>query len=165
MAGQGRAAPCGLGARDSLRLEVGYPLYGNDIDDTVNPYEARLGWIVKLQKGVRFRGMEALQAIKTKGPTRRLVGFRCGGRTIPRPGYDVFLNDRKVDVVRSGGFSPSLGEGIGTTYLPTHSEAPGTMMEIEARGRRDAIEAMARHDVGSHTSLGSIHPTVTEILE
>jgi aminomethyltransferase len=142
VAGQGRAVPCGLGARDSLRMEVGFPLYGNDIDDTVNPYEARLGWIVKLEKGVPFRGMEALLAVKTKGPARRLVGLRCVGRTIPRPGYDVFLNEHKVDVVRSGGFGPSIGEGIGTTYLPTHSEKPGTRIEIEARGRRVEAEVV-----------------------
>jgi len=142
VAGQGRAAPCGLGARDSLRLEAGYALYGNDIDETTNPYEARLGWIVKLQKGVPFRGMAALQAIKAKGPARHLVGFHCNRRTIPRPGYDVYLNDHKVDVVRSGGFGPSLGEGIGTTYLPTHSVAPGTIIEIEYRGRRVESEVV-----------------------
>jgi aminomethyltransferase len=136
VAGEGRAAPIGLGARDSLRLEMGYALYGNDIDETVNPYEARLGWIVKLQKGVVFRGMRALEAVKAKGPTRQLVGFRCDGRNIPRPGYAVFLNDHRVDTVRSGGFSPSLGEGIGTTYLPPHSVDPGTKIEIDYRGKR-----------------------------
>jgi len=136
VAGQGRAVPCGLGARDSLRLEMGYALYGNDIDDTINPYEARLAWIVKLEKGVPFKGQQALRAIKAKGPDRRLVGFKGTGKVIPRHGYDVYLKGRKVDVVRSGGFSPSLGEGIGTTYLPPHSVEPGTVIEIDARGRR-----------------------------
>ncbi len=137
LVGQGRGTPCGLGARDSLRLEAGYALYGNDIDETTNPYEARLGWIVKLKKGAPFVGRRALEAIKEKGPGRRLVGFRCGARgAIPRPGYDVLLNGHKVDTVRSGGFSPSLQLGIGTTYLPTHSVDPGTAIEIEARGRR-----------------------------
>lgn len=135
VAGEGRATPVGLGARDSLRLEMGYALYGNDIDETVNPYEARLGWIVKLQKGVVFRGKRALEAVKEKGPTRRLVGFRCTGKTIPRPGYGVFLNNHRVDTVRSGGFSPSLEQGIGTTYLPTHSESPGTKIEVECGGK------------------------------
>ena len=97
---------------------------------------------MKLQKGVPFRGRDALQAIKAKGPTRQLVGFQCHGRMIPRPGYDVYLNDHKVDVVRSGGFGPSLGVGIGTTYLPTHSVAPGTMIEIEYRGRRVEAEVV-----------------------
>ncbi len=137
LVGQGRGTPCGLGARDSLRLESGYALYGNDIDETVNPYEARLGWIVKLDKGAPFVGKHALMEIKARGPGRKLVGFTCGAKgAIPRPGYDVYLNDHKADVVRSGGFSPSLQVGIGTTYLPTHSIKPGTKIEIEARGRR-----------------------------
>ena len=119
------AVPCGLGARDSLRLEVAYPLYGNDIDDTISPYEARLGWIVTLMR------------LKEVGVTRKLVGFVCEERgAIPRPGYGVYLNDRQVDTVRSGGFSPSLGHGIGTAILPTHSAEPGTTIEIDARGRR-----------------------------
>ena len=134
--GQGRGVPCGLGARDSLRLEMGYPLYGNDIDDTVNPYEAGLGWIVKLQKGAPFTGLQALEEVKMKGPQRKLVGFVCDEKgAIPRHGYDVLLKDRKVDVVRSGGFSPSLEKGIGTTYLPTHSAEPGTEIAIQAHGK------------------------------
>jgi aminomethyltransferase len=142
VAGKGRAEPVGLGARDSLRLEVGYPLYGNDIDDTTNPYEAGLGWIVKLNKGVPFAGRSALETVKVKGHQRRLVGFKCVDRVIPRHGYDVYLKDRKVDVVRSGGYSPSLGIGIGTTYLPTHSIDPGTRIEIDARGKRVAAEVV-----------------------
>ncbi len=142
VAGRGRAAPCGLGARDTLRLEVGYPLYGNDIDDTVNPYEARLGWIVKLDKGAPFVGRRALEAIKARGgPSRRLVGLTIEGKgAIPRHGYDVYLKDRKVDIVRSGGFSPSLQMGIGTTFLPTHSVDPGTAIQIGVRGKR--VEAV-----------------------
>ncbi len=140
--GKGRGEPCGLGARDLLRLEVGYPLYGNDIDDTTNPYEARLGWIVKLGKGAPFAGKRALDAIKAKGVTRKLVGFVTTERTIPRHGYDVYLKDRKVDVVRSGGFSPSLKRGIGTTYLPTHSIEPGTKLEMDVRGKRVGAEVV-----------------------
>jgi aminomethyltransferase len=142
VAGTGRATPCGLGARDTLRLEMGYALYGNDIDDTVNPYEARLGWIVKLDKGAPFVGREALRAIKAKGVHRRLVGFTCVERAIPRHGYDVYLKDRKVDVVRSGGFSPTLQRGIGTTFLPTHSVDPGTAIEIDVRGKRVVAEVV-----------------------
>jgi len=143
LVGQGRGVPCGLGARDSLRLEAGYALYGNDIDDTVNPYEARLGWIVKLNKGVPFVGMRALERIKEDGPKRRLVGFKCQGRaTIPRAGYDVYLNGHKVDTVRSGGFSPSLEVGIGTTFLPAHSVEPGTKIEIAGRGRKIEAEVV-----------------------
>jgi aminomethyltransferase len=135
--GPGRAAPIGLGARDSLRLEVGYPLYGNDIDDTTNAYEARLGWIVKLDKGAPFTGMAALQGIKATGVTRKLVGFVPEEKgVIPRHGMDVYVAGRKVDVVRSGGYAPSLKQPIGTTYLPSHSVEPGTRFEIEVRGRR-----------------------------
>lgn len=136
LAGAG-VPPIGLGARDSLRLEAGLALYGNDIDDTVNPYEARLGWIVKLQKGAPFTGKAALQDINANGPTRKLVGFSSDQKgVIPRPGMDVYLKDHKVDVVRSGGFSPSLGRGIGTTYLPTHSVDPGTIFQVDVRGKR-----------------------------
>ncbi len=142
LVGEGRGEPIGLGARDTLRLEVGYPLYGSDIDDTTNPYEARLGWIVKLNKGAPFGGRHALQEIKAKGVTRKLVGFTTEKRALPRHGYDVYLKDRKVDVVRSGGFSPSLGCGIGTTYLPTHSTDPGTVIELEARGKRSQAEVV-----------------------
>jgi aminomethyltransferase len=136
------AVPCGLGARDTLRLEMGYALYGNDIDDTVNPYEARLGWIVKLQKHGGFMGQAALEAIKAEGPTRRLVGFRCVERAIPRQGYEVFLEGRQVDVVRSGGFSPSLQVGIGTTFLPAGTTAPGTEIELGVRGKRVRAEVV-----------------------
>jgi aminomethyltransferase len=143
LVGAGRAEPAGLGARDSLRLEMGYALYGNEIDEAINPYEARLGWIVKLGKGAPFVGKKALQSIKAKGPTRRLVGFVCPEKgAIPRHGYDVYLNSRKVDVVRSGGFSPSLKQAIGTTYLPTHSTEPGTKIEIDCRGKRVAGEVV-----------------------
>jgi aminomethyltransferase len=137
LVGSGRAEPVGLGARDSLRLEAGYALYGNDIDDAINPYEAGLGWIVKLKKPVRFVGQAPLEAIKEKGPSRKLVGFKMTERgAIPRHGYDVYLSDHKVDVVRSGGFAPTLKEAIGTTYLPSHSTEPGTQILVDCRGKR-----------------------------
>jgi aminomethyltransferase len=144
LVGPGRAAPVGLGARDSLRLEMGYPLYGNDIDDTINVYEAGLGWIVKLGKGAPFNGRDVLEQVKgSGGPTRRLVGYKVIERgSIPRHGYDVFLADRRVDIVRSGGFSPSLQTAIGTTYLPTHSTQPGSKIEIDCRGERVAAEVV-----------------------
>lgn len=141
--GPGRAAPIGLGARDSLRLEVGYPLYGFDIDDSVNPYEAGLGWIVKLDKGAPFVGRAALEQIKAKGPTRKLVGFKCLEKgVIPRHGYEVRLANRQVDIVRSGGFSPTLKEAIGTTFLPTHSTVPGTRFHIDCRGKKVEAEVV-----------------------
>jgi aminomethyltransferase len=142
--GHGRGQPVGLGARDSLRLEAGYPLYGNDIDDTVNPYEAGLGWIVKLDKGAPFTGRAALETVKRQGPKRKLVGFRMKEKgSIPRHGYDVYLKGTKVDTVRSGGFGPSVGEAIGTTYLPSHSVDPGTEIEVDCRGKKVKAEVVS----------------------
>jgi aminomethyltransferase len=110
--------PCGLAARDTLRLEMRYALYGSDIDETVNPYEAALGWIVKLDKG-DFVGRDRLKEIADSGPKRRLVGFRLVERGIPRTGYPVAVDGTEISEVRSGAMSPSLGYGIGTCYLPT----------------------------------------------
>jgi aminomethyltransferase len=138
------ARPIGLGARDSLRLEMGYALYGNEIDDTITPLEAGLGWIVKLDKGAPFVGDAALRAQKQRGVTRRLVGFRVQGRGFPRHGYPVHYEGREVDFVRSGTMSPSLGAGIGTTYLPVAGAKVGTAFEIECRGERLPAEVVAR---------------------
>ena len=138
------APPIGLGARDSLRLEMGYALYGNEIDRTITPYEAGLGWIVKLEKGAPFVGAEALRAQKARGVTRKLVGFKLLGRGIPRHGYPVLLGDKPVDIVRSGAQSPSLGAGIGTTFLPAESAKAGTRFEVESRGERIPAEVVSR---------------------
>jgi aminomethyltransferase len=130
------AAPIGLGARDSLRLEMGYALYGHEIDRTITPLEAGLGWIVKLDKGSPFVGDAALRAQKHRGVTRKLVGFRLEGRGIPRQGATVWHAGRQADVVRSGGMSPSLGVPIGTTFLPAAAAVPGAECEVEIRGER-----------------------------
>ncbi len=142
LVGEDRAQPVGLGCRDSLRLEKGYALYGSDIDDTINAYEAKLGWIVKLKKGVPFVGRAALERIKEAGgPTRKIVGFTMTQKGfIPRHGYGVYLKNHQIDIVRSGGFSPTLGKAIGTTYLPTHSLEPGTKIEIDRKGKRFEAE-------------------------
>jgi aminomethyltransferase len=131
----GDVTPCGLGARDTLRLEMGMALYGNDIDDGVTPYEANLGWIVKLQKG-DFVGREALARQKEAGIPRRLVGFTFDERAIPRHGYPVFYEGQPSGEVRSGTMSPSLGIPIGTAYLPAAGAAEGTRFEVEIRGKR-----------------------------
>jgi aminomethyltransferase len=136
------AQPIGLGARDSLRLEMGYALYGNEIDDTITPLEANLGWIVKLDKGAPFLGQDPLRAQKQRGVTRRLVGFRLDGRGFPRHGYPVHHEGREVDIVRSGTLSPSLGYGIGTTYLPAAAAKPGTRFEVQCRGERIPAEVV-----------------------
>lgn len=136
------AKPIGLGARDSLRLEMGYALYGNEIDDTVTPLEAGLGWILKLDKGVDFSGMAELRAQKQRGVSRKLVGFKLEGRGFPRHGYPVIYGDREVDIVRSGTMSPSLGYGIGTTYLPIEAAKAGTKFAVEVRGERIPAEVV-----------------------
>jgi aminomethyltransferase len=138
------AKPIGLGARDTLRLEMGYALYGNDIDDTLTPLEAGLGWIVKLDKGAPFMGDKALREQKARGVTRKLVGFRLDGRGIPRHGYPVYLEGREVDIVRSGTMSPSLGQPIGTTYLPAGAAKVGTRFEVDIRGERVPAEVVQR---------------------
>ena len=138
------AVPVGLGARDSLRLEMGYALYGNEIDDTITPLEAGLGWIVKLDKGAPFVGAEALRSQKAHGVMRRMIGFKLLERGFPRHGYQVWHGGRPVDVVRSGTMSPSLGEAIGTTYLPTGATRPGSRFEVEIRGERVPAEVVAR---------------------
>ena len=138
------AVPIGLGARDSLRLEMGYALYGQEIDDTITPLEAGLGWIVKLDKGSPFLGLQALKAQKARGVTRKTVGFRLHGRGIARHGYPVWLGDKPVDLVRSGGQSPSLGYAIGTTMLPADAAKLGTRFEVECRGERIPAEVVRR---------------------
>ncbi len=140
----GGAKPIGLGARDSLRTEMGYALYGNEIDRHITPLEAGLGWIVKLDKGAPFTGDTALRAQKIRGVTRKLVGFQLQGRGFPRPGYPVYHEGREVDVVRSGTMSPSLGLPIGTTYLPAAAARVGTKFEVECRGERLPAEVVSR---------------------
>ena len=125
--------PTGLGARDSLRLEMGYPLYGNDIDDETTPLEAGLSWLVKLNKG-DFIGREALQRQKNEGIRRKLTGFHLTERGFPRPGHDVRFRGESAGTVRSGTVSPSLGDGIGTAYLPPDAE-PGDPVEVLIRER------------------------------
>ena len=141
--GAGRAEPAGLGARDTLRLEAGLPLYGNDIDDSVTPYEAGLAFIVKLDKGAPFTGDAALKRQKLDGVTRKLVGFKVTEpKAVARPGFPVFVGGAQVDVVRSGTITPSTNASIGTTYLPTAQAKPGTKIEIDIRGKRVPAEVV-----------------------
>ena len=130
--------PIGLGARDTLRLEMGMALYGNDIDDTTTPLEAGLGWIVKLQKG-DFVGRDALVRQKESGVKRKLVGFTMNERgAIPRHGYPVFAGGAPSGTVCSGTMSPSLGIAIGTAYVPASHASEGSDIEVEIRGKRVA---------------------------
>jgi aminomethyltransferase len=126
----------GLGARDSLRLEMAYPLYGNDIDAGTSPFEAGTGWTVKMKKG-DFVGRKALEAQSAEGLKRKLVGFTLLERGFPRHGYPVFVAGERFGEVRSGIVGPSVGgEGIGTAYLPIAVAKPGTRFEVEIRGKR-----------------------------
>lgn len=131
----GRITPVALGCRDSLRLEMGMALYGNDIDDTITPLEAGLGWLVKMKKG-EFVGRAALERQKAGGIKRKLVGFTFTEKAIPRHGYPVFVNGQPSGTVMSGIMSPSLGVGLGTAYVPTDHAKEGNALEVEIRGKR-----------------------------
>ncbi len=126
--------PIGLGARDTLRLEMGFCLYGNDIDDTTSPLEAGLGWITKFTKP--FINSEALKAQKESGVTKKLVGFELIDKGIPRHGYEVVDADLKpIGVVTSGTQSPSLNKPIGMAYVPTALAKAGAEIFISIRGK------------------------------
>jgi aminomethyltransferase len=131
----GEVTPAGLGARDSLRLEMGMALYGNDLDDTTTPLEAALGWLVKMKKG-DFVGRDALAKQKEDGLKRKLVGFTTTERSFPRHGYPVFAGGKPSGEIRSGTMSPTLGIPIGTAYVPPESATEGSQLEIEIRGKR-----------------------------
>ncbi len=124
--------PIGLGARDTLRLEMKMCLYGNDIDKTTNPLEAGLGWVVKLDKE-DFIGKEVLLQIKVAGIKRRLVAFESQGRGIPRPHYKILKNGRDVGMVTSGTFSPSLKKGIGLGYVAIPYHEVGSTLTIQGK--------------------------------
>lgn len=131
-------APIGLGARDTLRLEMGYCLYGNDIDDTTNPIEGGLGWITKLGKG-DFIGKPVVEKTKAEGAKRSLVGMILKEKAVPRHGYPLMVNGAPVGVVTSGTFSPSLEKGIAMGYVNPPHTAVGSAIQIDIRGK--AVEA------------------------
>jgi len=126
--------PIGLGARDTLRLELKYALYGNDIDQTTNPLEAGLGWITKLDKP-EFVGKAALLKIKAAGLQRKSVGFEMLEPGIPRHGYQVFKDGKEIGIVTSGTQSPTLNKGIGVAYVTPEFSPVNTPIEIEIRGK------------------------------
>ena len=127
--------PIGLAARDTLRMEVKYCLYGNDIDQMTNPLEAGLGWITKLDKG-NFIGRDAIMKIKQAGLGRKLIGFELEGRAIPRHGYPIFNGNSQIGVVTSGMFSPMLQKPIGLGYVPLNYSEVGSKITIDIRGRK-----------------------------
>ncbi len=133
--------PCGLGARDTLRLEAGLALYGHEIDESINPLEAGLGWAVKLKKS-DFIGRDALLAVRREGVKRKLVGVKLLERGIPRQGYEILYEGNAVGQIVSGAISPTLSYGIGTGFVPTELAAPGTQVQIGIRGRHIAAEVV-----------------------
>ena len=126
--------PCGLGSRDTLRLEAGMPLYGNELDRDHNPYEANMGWAVKLEKG-EFVGRAALSRIRERGARRRLVGLVMRDNAVARHGYPVRADGDKTGVITSGNASPTLNEKIAMAYLPTEAAAIGGEVEVVVRDR------------------------------
>jgi aminomethyltransferase len=130
--------PCGLGARDTLRLEVCYPLHGNDITPETDAISAGLGWTCALDKD--FTGAERLRQIKAAGPERKLVAFRMTESAIPRQGMAIAGGGE----VTSGSHSPMLDVGIGMGYVPDATAEPGTSLEIDVRGRPRAAEVVKK---------------------
>ena len=127
--------PIGLGARDTLRMEMGYCLYGNDIDDTTSPIEAGLGWVTKFNK--QFINADTLKQQKEKGVSRKLVGFKIVDKGIPRQGYEIENTDgQTIGHVTSGTMSPSLGVGIGLGYIKKENSAPDSKIFIKIRDKR-----------------------------
>ncbi len=128
-------ALCGLGARDTLRLEAMLNLYGQDMTEETNPFAARLGWTVKLDKETPFVGQEALEEVDERGPDRRLRGLVLEGRGVIRPDYDIYVDDQQVGRVTSGTYAPTLEESIGLGYIDA-DYADASEVDIEMRGRR-----------------------------
>jgi aminomethyltransferase len=132
---QAGVVPCGLGARDTLRLEAAMRLHGNDIDEDTTALEADLGWIVGWKKD-EFTGSAALREQKASGLKRKIVGFEVHDRGIARHGHDAYCNGHKAGIVTSGTQTPFLKKAIGMAYLPIEHTAPGCAFQIDVRGRR-----------------------------
>ena len=136
--------PCGLGARDTLRLEAALLLYGNDIDEETNPWEVGLGWVVSLDDGAEFIGREALVRLKEDGPKRLLVCLRADGRAIMRHGCAVLHSGREAGKVTSGGYSPTLGVSIGMAFVPPELSQEGTELAVDVRGKELPVRVVPR---------------------
>ncbi|HEX2049974.1 MAG TPA: glycine cleavage system aminomethyltransferase GcvT [Actinomycetota bacterium] len=129
------ATPAGLGARDTLRLEMGYALYGHELARDVNPLEANLSWV--LAWDTPFVGRDALQRVRDDGPARRLVGVECSGRGVPRQGYALLRDGERIGELTSGNYSPTLATGIALALVDAaRRPEPGASVEVEGRGRR-----------------------------
>ena len=143
-AGEGRGLlPAGLAARDSLRLEAGMPLYGNELSPDTNPFEAGLGGIVSFKKTEQFVGREALEKVRQEGPARALVGLAGTGRRAGRGGYAVSANGAQIGAITSGQPSPTLGHPIALAYVLPEHEAVGTAVEVDLRGKPEPFTVVA----------------------
>ena len=136
--------PCGLGARDTLRLEAAMHLYGQEMDASTTPLEAGLGWLVHLEMPKPFIGREVLERQTAEGVRKRLVGLKLQGRAIARHGYPVLLNDQVVGEVTSGTWSPSLGEAIALAYVPPAAAKLGTELAVQIRGKSEPAVVVKR---------------------
>ncbi|KEF42071.1 MAG: glycine cleavage system protein T [Cyanobium sp. CACIAM 14] len=136
--------PCGLGARDTLRLEAAMHLYGNEMDTSTTPLEAGLGWLVHLEMPSDFIGRAALERQTAEGVSRRLVGLKLQGRAIARHGYPVLQDGVAVGTVTSGSWSPTLGEAVALAYVPAAAAKPGTELAVEIRGRAEPAVVVKR---------------------
>ena len=134
--------PCGLGARDTLRLEAGMPLYGNELDRATNPFEAGLGRVVKLEKSGDFVGRAALEKVAKDGPAKQLVGLSVTGRGIARHGHPILRDDTATGVVTSGTHSPTLGRPIAMGYVAPADAEPGTILAVEIREQPVSAEVV-----------------------
>jgi len=150
---QGRSygiQPIGLGARDTLRIEMGYPLYGNEIDNNPTPLDAGLGWVIKFDKG-EFLGRGSLLKQKEQGSLRRkLVGLKLLTRGVPRAHYQVFKNGESVGEVTSGTFSPTLNTGVGLCYVSSEYSDVGNHLDVKIRDQLVATEVIQLPFVPSH---------------
>jgi aminomethyltransferase len=134
--------PAGLGARDTLRLEAGYCLYGHELDEQTNPLEANLGWTVKLKKD-EFIGRDALLKVKEQGPKRKLIGIEMVERGVCRGGFAIYENDQQIGTLTSGAPGPTLNKNIGMGYVETAHAVVSKTVDIDIRGKRTAAQIVA----------------------
>lgn len=143
--------PCGLGARDTLRIEAGFPLYGHEIDENISPVEARLLWAVNLQKE-RFIGKESVLKIKAEGPKIKLMGLVMADRALPRQGYTIYQGEHVIGKVTSGTFSPHRGTSIAMGYLDANFAKVGLPVEVDIRGRKYPATLTSKQGLLERTS-------------
>ena len=138
------ATPCGLGARDTLRLETGMHLYGNDISDKTSPLEAGLGWLCHLEMSKDFIGRKALEKQLEEGLAKKFVGLELNEKAIARKGYKLYYNNLCVGEITSGSWSPSLKKGIALAYVPTELSKLGTILDVEIRGAKYSAKVIKK---------------------